>query len=75
MILLFAIDPETEEVVISSSNNGSNDISSISRVSQDQNPELHAKVSELDKLVHSGDFSAKKFKDIHKQCADLWKRR
>lgn len=72
MILLFALDPETKEAVISSSKNGSNDITSISRVSQDQNPELHAKISELDRLVHSGDFSAQKFKNIHKQCQKLW---
>ena len=71
-IILFSIDKKTEEVVISSSVNGSNKIKFIERISKSDNLVLYNSVLTLDSVVNEKNIDTKIFKSMDKVCLMIY---
>lgn len=65
---LFAVDPHTEEVIVSESPKGSNQINFIERISREKNEILYHAVVTLTSITKSPDFDAAMFKAMDKVC-------
>ena len=68
MSFLFAIDPNTEETIVSASQPGSNKIDFIERISVIENGVLFNAVVTLTSITNAPDFDNKIFKAMDKVC-------
>ena len=66
--LLFAVDPNTEEVIVSSSTQGSRTIDSIERIHRKDNEMLYHAVNTLTCITKDADFDLAIFKAMDKVC-------
>jgi hypothetical protein len=65
---LFALDAATEEVLVSESPKGSNQINFIERIKRKENEILYSAVVTLTNITQSSDFDASLFKAMDKVC-------
>ena len=70
--LLFAIDKNTEEVIVSDSTKGSNKINFIERVSIRDNEILYHAVETLTSISKSANFDTTIFKAMDKVCQMIY---
>jgi hypothetical protein len=68
MNFLFAIDPKSEETIVSASQAGSNKIDFIERISRKENEVLFNAVVTLTSITNTPDFDIKIFKAMDKVC-------
>ena len=66
--LLFAIDTNTEEVIVSMSPKGSNQINFVERIERKDNEVLYSSVVTLTAITHSPNFDTAIFKSMDKVC-------
>jgi hypothetical protein len=66
--LLFAIDTNTEEVIVSESQKGSNKINFIERIGRNDHEILYNAVVTLTAITKAPDFDAAIFKAMDKVC-------
>ncbi|MEY3052893.1 MAG: hypothetical protein RLY31_2678 [Bacteroidota bacterium] len=69
---LFAIDTNTEEVIISDSPKGSNKINFIERIHRKDNDMLYNAVVTLTSITKSADFDPAIFKAMDKVCQMMY---
>ena len=72
MTLLFAIDLNTEEVIVSNSQKGSNKINFIERIRRQENDMLFNAVSTLTSISKASDFDISIFKAMDKVCQMIY---
>ena len=65
---LFAIDANTEEVIVSESPKGTNTINFIERIARNKNEQLYSAVELLTNITKSPDFDPAIFKAMDKVC-------
>lgn len=70
--VLFAIDTDTEEVIVSESPKGSNKINFIERIKRQDDVILYNAVATLTGLSTASDFDATIFKAMDKVCQMLY---
>lgn len=70
--LLFAIDIQTEEVIVSKSAKGSNQINFMERIQRQDNEVLYNAVVALTSMAKSADLDATIFKAMDKVCQMLY---
>ena len=70
---LFAIDTETQEVIVSESPKGSKTIHFIERVAKNDNAELYEAVVKLTDMARAADFDLREFKALDKTCQVLYR--
>ena len=70
--LLFAIDIQTQEVIVSGSSKGSNKINFIERIVQSDNDMLYYAVQTLTSITKSSSFDMVIFKSMDKVCQMLY---
>jgi hypothetical protein len=68
MSYLFAIDPKTEETIVSASQPGSKKIDFIERIARNESGVLFNAVVTLTSITNSSDFDIKIFKAMDKVC-------
>ncbi len=68
MNLLFAIDQNTQEIIVSESPKGSNKINFIERIRRQENDMLFNAVSTLTSISKASDFDISIFKAMDKVC-------
>jgi hypothetical protein len=66
--LLFALDKNTEEIIVSDSPKGSNTANFIERISRKENEMLYSAVLTLTNITHHPNFDIKIFKAMDKVC-------
>lgn len=66
--LLFAIDIEKEEVIVSESAKGSNRVDFIERIGRDENEILFYAVTTLTSIAKASNFDVSVFKAMDKTC-------
>jgi hypothetical protein len=66
--LLFAIDTNTEEVIVSESPKGSNQVNFVERIGKKDNEVLYNSVVALTAITTSADFDTAIFKAMDKVC-------
>lgn len=72
--LLFAIDINTEEVIVSDSSKGSNKINFIERIKRSDNDMFYNAVLTLTSITKSSNFDAAIFKAMDKVCQMMYKK-
>ena len=72
--LLFAIDSNTKEVIVSESQKGSKAITFIERIPQRENELLFDAVSSMTKLITSPKFDVTLFKAMDKVCQLIYEK-
>ena len=72
MDLLFAIDIDKEEIIISESPKGTNRIDFVERVKRQENKMLYHAVLTLTSISQSSDFDINIFKAMDKVCQMLY---
>jgi hypothetical protein len=72
MDLLFAIDVDKEEIIVSESPKGTNRIDFIERIKSQENKMLYHAVLTLTSISQSPDFDVTIFKAIDKVCQMLY---
>jgi hypothetical protein len=72
MIMLFAIDTNKEEVIVSDSPKGSNKINFIERISLQENVNLYKAVELLTRLSSTSNFDTSIFKAMDKVCQMMY---
>ncbi len=70
--LLFAIDIQTQEVIVSGSSKGSNKINFIERIVQSDNVMLYNAVQTLTSISKSSNFDMAIFKSMDKVCQMMY---
>ena len=70
--LLFAIDIQTQEVIVSGSSKGSNKINFIERIVQSDNDMLYNAVQTLTSISKSSNFDMAIFKSMDKVCQMMY---
>ena len=70
--LLFAIDIQTQEVIVSGSSKGSNKINFIERIVKSDNDMLYNAVQTLTSISKSSNFDMAIFKSMDKVCQMLY---
>ena len=70
--LLFAIDIQTQEVIISGSSKGSNKINFIERIVQSDNIMFYNAVQTLTSITKSSSFDMAIFKSMDKVCQMMY---
>jgi len=70
--LLFAIDTNTEEVIVSDSPKGSNKVNFIERIGRNDNEMLYNAVVNLTSITKAPDFDTASFKKKDKECQVLY---
>lgn len=70
--LLFAIDANTNEIIVSESPKGSNQINFIERIQRNDNEVLYNAVVTLTSMAKSANLDATIFKAIDKVCQMLY---
>lgn len=68
MSMLFAIDPKTEETIVSASAKGSTTINFIERIGRKDNDILYYAVVTLTSITHAPNFDIAVFKAMDKVC-------
>jgi hypothetical protein len=68
MSYLFAIDPKTEETIVSASQPGSKKIDFIERIARNESGVLFNAVVTLTSITNAADFDIKIFKAMDKVC-------
>ena len=71
-ILLFAIDINTEEVIVSDSSNGYNKVNFIERIKRSDNDMFFNAVQTLTSIAKSSSFDAEIFKSMYKVCQMIY---
>jgi outer membrane lipoprotein-sorting protein len=71
---LFAIDPKTEEVIVSNSPKGTKKINFIERVHREENEVFYYSVVTLTSLTKFSDFDVNLFKSMDKVCQMIYKK-
>lgn len=66
--MLFAIDPKTEETIVSASAKGSTTINFIERIGRKDNDILYNAVVTLTSITHAPNFDIAVFKAMDKVC-------
>ena len=72
MNLLFAIDQNTQEIIVSESPKGSNKINFIERIRLQENDMLFNAVSTLTSISKASDFDISIFKAMDKVCQMIY---
>ena len=72
MNLLFAIDQNTQEIIVSESPKGSNKINFIERIRRQENDMLFKAVSTLTSISKASDFDISIFKAMDKVCQMIY---
>ena len=72
MNLLFAIDQNTQEIIVSESPKGSNKINFIERIRLQENDMLFKAVSTLTSISKASDFDISIFKEMDKVCQMIY---
>jgi hypothetical protein len=72
MNLLFAIDQNTQEIIVSESPKGSNKINFIERIRRQENDMLFNAVSTLTSISKASDFDISIFKAMNKVCQMIY---
>jgi hypothetical protein len=72
---LFAIDQKTEEVIVSESPKGSNQINFIERISRQENELLYNAVTILTSISQSPDLDISIFKAMDKVCQLIYEKK
>ena len=70
--LLFAIDIDTQEVIVSCSSKGSNKINFIERIVQSDNVMFYNAVQTLTSITKSSNFDMAIFKSMDKVCQMMY---
>jgi hypothetical protein len=70
--MLFAIDTKTEEVIVSDSPKGSNEIKFIERIKRQENEVLFNAVVALTSITKDPNFDAANFKAMDKVCQMIY---
>lgn len=70
--LLFTIDTNTEEVIVSESPKGSIEVNFIERIGRNDNEMLYNAVATLTSITQACDFDAAIFKAMDKVCQMLY---
>jgi len=70
--LLFAIDIQTQEVIVSGSSKGSNKIDFIERIKKSDNDMLYNGVQTLTSISKSSNFDMAIFKSMDKVCQKIY---
>lgn len=74
MNMLFAIDTNTEEVIVSDSPKGSNKINFIERIGRQDNVNLFKAVEILTNLTSDANLDTSIFKAVDKVCQMMYKK-
>ena len=72
MAVLFAIDQEKEEVIVSESSKGSNKVNLIERIKRTDNETIYYAVQALTSITKPDNFDEKIFKSIDKVCQMIY---
>ncbi len=72
MSMLFAIDTKTEEVIVSDSPKGSNEIKFIERIKRQENEILYNAVVALTSITKDPNFDVAIFKAMDKVCQMIY---
>ena len=72
--LLFAIDTDTKEVVVSNSAKGSNQVNAVERIKQSDNIIIYNAVQTLTSITKSTNFDEAIFKSMDKVCQMLYQK-
>jgi hypothetical protein len=72
--LLFAIDTNTEEIIVSESSNGSHKINFIERIHRQENNILYNAVMTLTSITKSPDIDTAIFKAMYKVCQLIYEK-
>lgn len=70
--MLFAIDPNSEEIIVSDSPKGSNKVNFIERIARRDNEMLYHAVMTLTAITKSPDFDPALFKGMDKVCQMMY---
>ncbi len=70
--VLFAIDTDTKEVIVSESPKGTNKVNFIERISHSDNEVLYNAVVTLTSITRAPNFDASIFKSMDKVCQMLY---
>ena len=70
--LLFAIDIDTQEVIVSGSSKGSNKVNFIERIVKSDNVMFYNAVQTLTSITKSSDFDMAIFKSMDKVCQMMY---
>lgn len=70
--ILFAIDKDTQEIIVSESPNGSNTINFIERIASQDNEMLYHAVLTLTSISNASDLDVKIFKAMDKVCQMIY---
>lgn len=72
--LLFAIDTDTKEVIVSNSSKGSNQVNTIERIKQSDNIIIYNAVQTLTSITKSTNFDETIFRSMDKVCQMLYQK-
>ncbi len=72
--LLFAIDTDTKEVIVSNSSKGSNQVNTVERIKQSDNIIIYNAVQTLTSITKSTNFDEAIFKSMDKVCQMLYQK-
>ncbi len=72
MSMLFAIDTKTDEVIVSDSPNGSNEIKFIERIKREEKEVLYNAVVALTSMTKDSNFDIAIFKAMDKVCQMIY---
>lgn len=72
--LLFAIDTDTKEVIVSNSSKGSNEVNAAERIKQSDNIIIYNAVQTLTSITKSTNFDEAIFKSMDKVCQMLYQK-
>ena len=72
--LLFAIDTDTKEVIVSNSSKGSNEVNAVERIKQRDNIIIYNAVQTLTSITKSTNFDEAIFKSMDKVCQMLYQK-
>jgi hypothetical protein len=70
--ILFALDPNTQETIISETQKGSNKVTFIERINRNENKLLFDAVALLTEITQSPDFDVEIFKSMDKVCQIIY---
>lgn len=70
---LFSIDSKSDEIIVSESPKGSNQLNFIERISRENNENLYNSVATLTIITNSSPLDMRKFKSIDKVCQIIYR--
>ena len=72
--MLFAIDKNTDEIIVSESPKGSNKINTVERIKREDNVILYNAVAMLTSISNANDLDVSLFKAMDKVCQLIYKK-